>query len=345
MSSKRDSIPSMPAPQNGKVIGLMNATRCNSYRVSYRIVILLLVGCCVCNCQQNHNILKKLRQNYPDFIPEVILDIGANKGVFAKTVRNVFPNSKLLMFEASSFHDEALQDFVVNDNGKSERYIGVLSGTDGDKVSFFDLNGSTGNSMFRENTKHFTNLKPMEKITSKVDTIVSKSPLAQNSRIDLIKADVQGAELIVFEGATKALEQATFVQFEASTIVFNEGGACFFEIDEMLRSHGFYLYEIADLLYNDVFKTKGMGQFDVLYVKPTSPRLPAWLKNSKPKFCGATSVVQQPEPNLKGREERKLIEVPQQGGFNWYLGFLSGVVASVLVQIWVGRKPRMLHKE
>lgn len=115
--------------------------------------------------------------------------------------------------------------------------------------------------MFRENSKHYVNDKPMKRITSTVDSLVQNSHL-KNERIDIIKADVQGAELAVFKGARRTLSQATFVYFEGSTVEYNEGGACHYEVDAFLRSQGFFLYDLGVFMYNDAFKTMGLGQFD-----------------------------------------------------------------------------------
>jgi FkbM family methyltransferase len=314
-----------------------------SYRTLYAWVNIGCMYCWYCKGQQDHNLLKRLKLSYPDFEPEVVLDIGANRGMYAETLRKVYPTTKILMFEASSEHDATLQDFVTKD-GNSEQYIGVLSGVDGDKVNFFNNGGSTGNSMFRENTVHFANLAAVEKITSKIDTIVASSPLANGYIVDFIKADVQGAELLVFQGATKALEQATFVQFEGSTIEYNEGGACFYEIDELLRSYGFYLYEVGDFLFNPVFKTKGMGQFDALYVKPSSSKAPVDMKENKPKFCG----VGRASKSLLVTGQRRLVSDkigPISGGFHGVLNFLLGVILTSFVVIWRERRGGILHQD
>jgi hypothetical protein len=115
--------------------------------------------------------------------------------------------------------------------------------------------------MFKENSKHYVNDKPVKRITSTLDTMVENSHL-KNERIDVIKVDVQGAELVVFKGAKRALSQATFVYFEGSTVEYNEGGSCLYEVDAFLRSQGFFLYDYNAKEYNDAFKTRGMGQFD-----------------------------------------------------------------------------------
>jgi FkbM family methyltransferase len=172
----------------------------------------------------------------------------------------IFPDVKLLLLEASPQHNETLAKVVEALWKNADYRIGVLSATAGDKVNFFQ-GGNTGNSMFRENTKHYEKDKSVERITHTLDSMVESSHL-KNERIDVIKVDVQGAELVAFQGARKALSQATFVYFEGSTIEYNEGGSCLYEVDEFLRSQGYFLYDLGAFGYNNVFKTQGLGQFD-----------------------------------------------------------------------------------
>lgn len=111
--------------------------------------------------------------------------------------------------------------------------------------------------------------------------------------------DVQGAELIVLQGATKALQEASFVLFESGTIEYNEGSACWYEIDEYLRQHGFYWFDIADIARNPAFKTPGLGQANFMYVKPTSPKLQAYYEQKGTSYCGA-QVVRRPHTGDEG---------------------------------------------
>ena len=98
----------------------------------------------------------------------------------------------------------------------------------------------------------------------------------------------QGAELMVLLGATETLKKATFVQFEVSVIEYNKGGACWHEVDKLLRQNGFYFYDSGDHNRNEAFRTKAIGQFDALYVKPSSDHLPNWLVDNNATFCGAS---------------------------------------------------------
>jgi FkbM family methyltransferase len=117
-------------------------------------------------------------------------------------------------------------------------------------VSFYINEATnTGNSMFQEQTRYSKDVKPVIRTTITLDTLVKNSTLLardDDAVVDYIKVDVEGAELLVFQGGLETLQQASFVQFEASTVEYNAGSSCFFEIDEFLRLHGFYLYDQAD---------------------------------------------------------------------------------------------------
>jgi FkbM family methyltransferase len=307
------------------VIVLTMSISDNNHFLNYNIRIFV-------SGQQIHSLLRAIAMRHPMFKPDVAIDIGANAGKYTNAIRQLFPDTKIIMVEASQQHENVLRNFTANDSGKSEFHINVLSNKDGQIVEFFDsIGANTGNSMFRESSKHFTNLKPVKKVTKTIDTIVKESNLfSPGSIVDLIKADVQGAELLVFEGATDVLRQATFVQFEGSTIEWNDGGSCWYHVDELLRSHGFYLYDLGDFMFNPkAFKTSGLGQFDIMYVKPSSPRLPEIMKANAPKFCGVNRteyLIEKQKDGTIGSNDSSALDI--------YLGFLCGVSFSLMVYVF-----------
>ena len=168
--------------------------------------------------------------------------------------------------------------------------IEVLTGKDNDKVQFW-ANGSTDNSVFPEilGVGH-EKTDPIYRTTKRLDTARERSFL-KDERVDILKLDVQGAELTVLQGAGDILKEVSFVQFEASVVEYNKGGSCNFEVDEeFLREHGFYLYNFGDIMRNNAhaFHSPGVGQYDALYIRPTSEHLPplfAELKDGL--FCGS----------------------------------------------------------
>ena len=89
------------------------------------------------------------------FFPDTILDIGANSGIWSRGAWNVWcgsPDSAatplMLMVEGSEFHTEALEatgfHFSISLVGSSTNFVKFYASD----------RAHTGNSVFRENTKH-----------------------------------------------------------------------------------------------------------------------------------------------------------------------------------------------
>lgn len=231
-------------------------------------------------------VLTDLLEAYPDWKPRGIVDVGANVGGWTTDLQEVLPGVKTLMIEASTTHNEELEETKQKFPNVVDYQIAVLSSTDGDTIEFYSVDGGgTGNSMFMEQSNHYKDIKPVQRTTSKLDTLVRNSLL---DHIDYLKLDVQGAELMVLSGAPETLKKAAFVQLEVSVIEYNKGGACWHEIDELLRQNGFHFYDSGEYNRNEgAFHTKGIGQFEVLYIKPSSEYTPKWLLDNEVKFCGS----------------------------------------------------------
>ena len=197
-----------------------------------------------------------------------------------------------MMFEAFQDFSDALTK-VKNDSNNNDMVdfaIEVLSSEDDKEVQFW-AEGATGNSMFPQllgrGGRGHSDIKPVTRTTKTLDTARSTSFL-KDERIDILKLDVQGAELSVLQGATGILKEVSFVQFEASVIEYNKGGSCYYQVDEYLRDHGFYLYDMGDLQRNKgLFRSNGVGQYDSIYIRPSSEHLPESIRNLGPNLCGS----------------------------------------------------------
>eukprot|EP00751_Fragilariopsis_kerguelensis_P012936 CAMPEP_0170774644 /NCGR_PEP_ID=MMETSP0733-20121128/10076_1 /TAXON_ID=186038 /ORGANISM="Fragilariopsis kerguelensis, Strain L26-C5" /LENGTH=358 /DNA_ID=CAMNT_0011117231 /DNA_START=365 /DNA_END=1441 /DNA_ORIENTATION=+ len=234
-----------------------------------------------------------LTKAYPEWKPRGIVDVGANVGGWTTGVQTqYYPGVNTFMVEASPKHTEILEKVKKQFAPNVDFKIAVMSENDGDSIEFYSTVGKgTGDSMFVENSHHYTDIQPVVRTSAKLDTLVQHM-----DHIDYLKVDVQGAELMVLSGATETLKRATFVQMEVSVIEYNKGGACWFDLDDLLRQHGFYLYDMHDFIrIPHAFHTKGIGQFDTLYVKPTSPYLPPWLNDNNAKLCGSSTAAEEKE--------------------------------------------------
>jgi FkbM family methyltransferase len=286
-------------------------------------------------------LLSRLAMSYEDFVPQAIIEVGAGDGVWMTQARRVYPDAKFLLVEACERHRQRLEKLTQNMGvNHAEFSISLVSNETGTTVEFYE-GGNSGNSMFKENTVFYENDKPVQRVTRTLDDIVDLSLLLQNTPVDIIKADVQGAELLLLQGAVKTLSMATFVILEGTPVEYNLGGAaCYYEVDEFLRSQGFYLYDFGEMLYRKkLFKTKGVGSFNYMYIKPSSPKLPDFLRRHHTRFCGQgresksspQTERQQQSPPHSNQDANHTTKPVHSKAATWLSGFFHGVIVSILL--------------
>ncbi len=178
--------------------------------------------------------LRFLRNNYsiPDshkkclyemstyFKPNVIYDIGANVLHWTDVAKKVWPDSKIILFDAI----ESGRKLYEEEN--LEHYIGVLSNEDDKIVKFYENELSPGgNSYYKEigsknAEKYYPENNYINKITKKLETLVKENNIALP---DLIKIDVQGAELDILKGSMSIINKAKYLIIELQHTEYNRG--------------------------------------------------------------------------------------------------------------------------
>ncbi len=146
---------------------------------------------------------------------DTFLDIGANMGYFSLLAASVVgPEGKVIAFEANPSVREMLEESVAH-NAMQERVLVppmALSDTDDDSVTFY-LSNDPGNSGISSMTPwegHMASGSLSEQNVIKVPARRFDSWLAEHSeitRIDVVKIDVEGAEMLVFRGMGEVLKQ------------------------------------------------------------------------------------------------------------------------------------------
>lgn len=158
---------------------------------------------------------KLLELKINGFIPSNILDIGCNVGEFSIECKKVWNQASIYMIEAN----KKCEKFIKNIS--SNYYLEVLSYEDNIDVDFYmtkDDELCTGNSLYLENTKHYAEDKIIveKRKTKKLDT------LFPNISFDLIKIDVQGAEIDVINGGLATINNAEYIIIETSIKEYNK---------------------------------------------------------------------------------------------------------------------------
>ena len=175
--------------------------------------------------------------------PKRILDIGANTGGWYNECRWYFPSSYIFSIEANEECEDALK--VVNPN-----YLIALLTEENKEYDFYvnDTYRSTGNSIYKELTEHYTeaNTRIVKKQGTRLDDIFT------DEYFDLIKMDVQGAELDIIKGGPKTIQAAQGLILEVALKEYNESSPMYDEIVAYLETIGFKQKLILDnLIYNN----------------------------------------------------------------------------------------------
>jgi FkbM family methyltransferase len=191
------------------------------------------------------------------FTPAVIYDVGAFHGGWTKDARKIFPSAEYILFEANEDNIAAL------DATGERRVIAVLAGEDGDERNLYlpKLAVATGASLYRERTEHYADdrVRVAAVRTRRLDTLAVELCLP---RPDLIKLDVQGAELDVLAGAGDLLGHCAALVAELSFLSYNDAAPLIAQVIAGVEKFGFRGVDICEIHKN---RTGSALQMDILF--------------------------------------------------------------------------------
>jgi len=190
--------------------------------------------------------LEKLSQ---EFNPEemVVYDIGSSVLHWSNHVKQIWNHSRIYAFDAMTemklFYDTYNE--TKNAELTFEYNVGVLCDEDFKRIAFYqndDLSG--GNSYYKEighpNSHNiFTEAHVKHKMGMKLETVVKNRdfPLP-----DLIKIDVQGAELDILKGSMGIINCAKFLIVELQHVEYNRGAPLCNQTRDFLIENGWEVY-------------------------------------------------------------------------------------------------------
>lgn len=195
------------------------------------------------------------------FEPRTILDIGAQVGDFYRECKQTWPDSQVMMVEATQECEPYLKDTggnyliaVLSDEKKTIPFY---------KTKLADTN--TGNSVYRELTPAYSddNLIVEDRETTTLDDLYD----GYTTIFDLVKLDTQGSEIDIMNGGSRLLKNTAVVILEVSHVEYNEKAPLVEEVKEYMESMGFiYNMEIGRSYSNDFQTNDGIIQRDFVFV-------------------------------------------------------------------------------
>lgn len=198
------------------------------------------------------------------FRPRVILDIGAAQGKWARLAASIWPEAYIVGFEPNranvSYLERTKRDLPQFEY--LQGFLGAKRQTDiqyeykGNQTSLYDTTPGTG---AKETSEMFV-----------LDQLIEQQCLPAPQ---FIKLDVQGYELEVLRGGTKAMATCEALLLEVSFYSAHPQMPAVDEVIEFMKSHQFSWYDVMGVLRrpgDDV-----LGYMDLLFV-PTTHRLRQW---------------------------------------------------------------------
>ena len=191
----------------------------------------------------------KLEKN---FNPIKILDIGAWNGFWTKNVKEIWPNAHYTCIEAGPKHEKKLKDIadlyhieVLGDSNREVKmYLREIDKGSRKKVTY--TKGSTLFGIFKD--FEIRQMKTLDRLVGK------------DAEFDLIKQDIQGAEIMVMQGAPDIFTRAKYVIQEVN--LFKEEKfpdmPSESEMDEYMFQLGFNNSEVIE-------KKENVEQIDKIY--------------------------------------------------------------------------------
>lgn len=151
------------------------------------------------NSDCDKNIFDYINKVIPSSKEITIFDIGANVGTYSLKFAKKYKNSKIYAFEpVKSTHNILAKNVSINNFDNVSCYCLALSDKNGELLMTNDE--FTGNHIIKEKKR---------KNASIVKTITLDSFVKQKSinSVDVIKCDIEGAELMMLKGAIESIKK------------------------------------------------------------------------------------------------------------------------------------------
>jgi FkbM family methyltransferase len=199
---------------------------------------------------------------------DLILDVGANSGQFARELRESGYEGRIISFEPLS---SAYADLLVSSSDDPMWQIAprcALGSSPGQ--STINIAGNSWSSSLLSMTEQHDAAAPnaqfvgSEKVTiSTLDVLVLED--VRNARHPYLKIDTQGYENEVLAGAKQVLPHLVGLQLELSLVPLYEGQPDFIEMIQQLQEMDFELFGLEPEFYDS--RTSRLLQIDAIFCR------------------------------------------------------------------------------
>lgn len=182
--------------------------------------------------------------------PITIFDVGAHDGRTAKLYNKQFPNSKIFSFEPTPNTFKSLANNLSN--YKNVELSNVALSNFVGQTQFFLNKSSLTNSILKPHDEKYIApdiFHTVEKIVVNTNTIDVFCEEKKIEKINILKIDVQGAELEVLKGAAAMLtnKNIDLIYLEVEFVELYLNQPLFHDISAFLKTFDYNLYYIYNI--------------------------------------------------------------------------------------------------
>ena len=202
---------------------------------------------------------------------DIVLDVGANIGQYAKSLRKLNYAGKIISFEPLN---QPYEQLVRNSQNDPLWEIAPRMAI-GDKDAEIEINVSANSysSSIRKILEAHINNAPASKYVGKESVAMAKLDSIGDTFVSgyesvFLKIDTQGYESNVIEGAMNFLKKVKGMQIELSLVPLYEEQALFVDLLDKIYSLGYELYDITPIFLDQA--SGRMLQVDGVFFKSGS---------------------------------------------------------------------------
>jgi FkbM family methyltransferase len=171
------------------------------------------------------------------FKPRVIYDVGAYNTSFANVVKEIFPDTRIILFDACKDNCEKMVGY---------EYYNVCLGDTNNEVDFYEVSDKV-KSCYKPKTYGKNEWDRTNKVSiQKLDEVAMKYGLPFP---DLIRMDCCGSERDIINGANVSLSMAKYLIINLQNEELFEGAPLAITTGPIIKSLGYGLKDVLDL-YN-----------------------------------------------------------------------------------------------
>ena len=184
------------------------------------------------------------------FNPRVVYDVGAFNTSFANVIREVFPDARVILFDACKDNCEKMVGY---------EYYNCCLGKDNKDVDFYEVTDKV-KSYYKPKTFSDNGVHRITKVsTQRLDDVIMKYGLPFP---DLIRIDCCGSEKDIVEGGMSSILLSKYLIVNMQNEdVFLEGPTAI-ETGPLIKSLGYVVKDVLDLygtpLIDYVFENKSL---------------------------------------------------------------------------------------